>query len=465
MALVQAFIATTRFGLGPRPGELRQVASDPRGWLHAQIKRPWLASGLAALPAPQQQIQNYFALAMEIRQERVALANRTNEMTADQAPGGDKSALATLNQPVREIYLAEALARTQAAVESETPLYERLVAFWSNHFTVSVQRPPIAGLAGAFEREAIRPHVLGRFSDMLLAVTRHPAMLLYLDNARSIGPDSFAAKMHPQFGLNENLGRELLELHTLGVQSGYGQADVLAMAKMLTGWSITPPRLPGGGLYRFAPRLHEPGEKLLLGVRYEENGEAEAERALLDLARHPATAHHLAWQLACHFVADDPPSAAVERLAAVYLQTEGDLAALTRAVIDLPEAWRAPLAKVKQPQDFVVSSLRATGTLPRDAKPIVQSLRLLGQMPFAAPSPAGWPDTAKDWLGPEALMHRIEWARAFADKLGGMAAPQQVVEATIAPVAAPVTLATIAEAGNPTDGLALVLASREFQRR
>jgi uncharacterized protein (DUF1800 family) len=420
---------------------------------------------IAAMPAPREQILRYFAIRAEIKQERVQLAARTSEMAPGRQDDGTKAALAALTQPVREIYLAEAMARTLGAIHSDTPFHERLVAFWSNHFTVSIQRAEIAGLAGAYEREAIRPHVLGRFADLLLAVTRHPAMLLYLDNARSIGPDSFAGQRHSQFGLNENLGRELLELHTLGVKGGYGQADVVAMAKMLTGWTITPPAQPGGGLYRFAPRLHEPGAKTLLGLRYEEDGEAEAETALRNLARHPATAHHVATQLACHFVADDPPPAVVERIASVFLRSDGDLATVTRAVVDSPEAWREPLAKVKQPQDYLISTMRATGITPPEAKPLVQSLRLLGQAPFAAPSPAGWPDTAKDWLGPEALMHRIEWARAFADKVSGAVAPGPVVQTTIAPVAAQRTLTTIAQADNPADGLALVLASREFQRR
>jgi uncharacterized protein (DUF1800 family) len=465
MALVQAFIASTRFGLGPKPGELQHIASDPRGWLRAQLARPQLSPEIAAMPAPSEQVLRYFALRAEIKQQRVQLAALSTDMAPGRPDETSKAALNALTQPVREIYLSEVRARMLAAIASDTPLYERLVAFWSNHFTVSIQRGEIAGLAGAYEREAIRPHVLGRFADMLLAVTRHPAMLVYLDNARSIGPGSFAGQRRSGVGLNENLGRELLELHTLGVDGGYGQADVIAMAKMLTGWTLTPPNQPGGGLFRFAPRLHEPGDKIFLGARYEEGGESEAETALMRLARHPATARRVASQLACHFIADDPPAAAVERIAAVFLRTDGDLKAVTGAVLESPEAWREPLAKVKQPQDFVVSSLRATGVTPPDAKPLVGSLRLLGQAPYAAPSPAGWPDTAKDWLGPEALMHRIEWARAFADKLGGAVAPEQVAQTAIAAVADPKTLSIIAAADNPTEGLALVLASREFQRR
>ncbi len=474
MALEQAFIAANRFGLGPRPGDLGRIAGDPRGWLLHQLAAPEAPAALASLPPPQEQVQRFFALRLEIQEERkqlaagnqVAFARRANmaEPMEEPAAATAKAALANLARPIREVYLAEAVARTHAAIESTTPLVERLVAFWSNHFTVSIQRPVVAGLCGPFEREAIRPHVLGRFADMVGAVLRHPAMLLYLDNARSIGPDSMAG-LRLGKGINENLGRELLELHTLGVNGGYGQRDVEAMARMLTGWSIVPPRQPGGGSFHFAPRIHEPGPKTLLGVTYREAGMEEAEAAIGNLARHPATAHHLALKLARHFIADEPPAAAVARLAAVYLRSDGNLGAVTRALVEAPEAWRDPLAKVKTPQDLVVSLVRASGFVPQEPRVLVQSLRVLGQPPFAAPSPAGWPDRASDWLAPEALMHRIEWADAAAHKLAGGTPAEAIARETIAPVASPSTLKTIASAGDPVAKLTLVFASREFQRR
>ncbi|HLI11888.1 MAG TPA: DUF1800 domain-containing protein [Alphaproteobacteria bacterium] len=477
MALDQAFIAATRFGLGPRPGDLGRIASDPRGWVLHQLDHPERAPAIAALPPPDAQISRFFALRREIKaQKQLARAEtaptpmmRRSTVDSPETEGGAaarpaKSPVAKLREPIRELYLAEAEARTRAAIESETPLVERLVAFWSNHFTVSIQRGEIAGLCGPFERQAIRPHVLGRFSDMLTAVMRHPAMLLYLDNARSIGPESFAG-MRRHVGINENLGRELLELHTLGVKGGYTQADVIQMARMLTGWTIVPLEKPGAGAFRFEPRFHEPGPKTLLGVTYREAGMEEAQAALLALARHPATAHHVAEKLARHFMADAPPPAAVGRIAAVYQRTGGDLRAVTRAVVESPEAWRDPLAKVKAPQDFVVSTVRATGFTPPDMRALIASLRMLGQTPFAAPSPAGWPDTAAEWLGPEALMHRIEWSRAVARKIAPLVSAPQLAEATIGPVATPATMQTIATAANPVEKLTLVLASREFQRR
>jgi uncharacterized protein (DUF1800 family) len=503
---IQAFIAATRFGLGPRPGDLAAFAGDPRGWLSDQLDRPQTPAEISALPPPQDQIRRFMALRREQIEERKRLGfaqaqsgttTRLARSTVDasQAPrvtlmrdgtepsdelppmgaaqggvdrdGARKAMEAEFNAPLRAIYLGEMEARTLAAVHSETPLYERMVAFWSNHFTVSVQRGEVAGLCGPFEREAIRPHVTGSFGAMLNAVMRHPAMLTYLDNARSIGPDSFAAWRNPDkhLGINENLGRELLELHTLGVGTGYTQADVIAMARMLTGWTVAPPNRPDAGDFRFEPRFHEPGDKIFLGATYRESGMGEAQAALETLARHPATAHHLATKIARHFIADDPPPAAVERIASVYLRTGGNLAAVTRAAIESPEAWRDPLAKVKSPQDFLVATLRATGFTPQDDRMLVVSLRLMGQGPFAAPSPAGWGDDAQTWLGPDSLMRRIEWSQAVARKIGSAVLALDVAHATIGPVASAGTLRGIATAGTPEDRLTMLLASREFQRR
>ena len=250
----------------------------------------------------------------------------------------------------RQDYLREMSARFLNGFSTAQPLRERLVRFWSNHFVVSVSKGQTIALVGAFEREAIRPHVTGRFADMLQAVEHHPAMQLYLDNAQSIGPDSVAGKMVGK-GLNENLGREILELHTLGVDGGYTQNDVIALAKILTGWSIDrgQPALqnrpvarffgaqridvsddaPAENGFRFYPPRHEPGEKMLLGKSYAQGYQGGVE-ALNDLARHPATAHHIATKLAMHFIADNPPDASVKRIAAAFQKTDGDLRAVQR---------------------------------------------------------------------------------------------------------------------------------------
>ncbi len=441
MSTTAAFIAATRFGLGASRGELTRLAAAPRESLEAQIAAPrTMPPELGDLRGSQEIIRKYQPIA--------------------QRKGGDRK---ELRQDLRAIYMEEAAARTIAAIRSDTPLVERLVAFWSNHFTVSIKKPVLSGIVGAYEREAIRPHVSARFADMLLAVVRHPAMLFYLDNHTSFGPNSFVGR-RKDVGLNENLAREVLELHTLGVDGGYGQYDVEALAAILTGWSAGGPRLGEVGRFQFYDLGHEPGAKALLGRRYSEAGEEEGVQALRDLARHPSTAHHVAVKLARHFIADDPPASAVNRLARLFLETDGDLAVVTRALISAPEAWREPMVKFKTPNEFVISALRPIGYT-ADGEPLVKSLGVLGQLPFDAPSPAGWPDTSDAWLGPNALLHRVEWAYTLAGRTGGRPLAEMLARETIAPVATDATLQTIARAADARDALALLLSSPEFQRR
>ena len=443
MSTRDAFIAVHRFGLGPRPGELDEASRDPHAWLKRQIAAdPGTPPELAGLPRASDRMGDL----LRARRER-----------------GDGGAQKLIQESFRETYIAETSARLRLQVGTATPFRERLVAFWSNHFTVSVQRPPLFGTAGAFEREAIRPYVTGRFHDMLLAVARHPAMLVYLDNGQSFGPNSKVG-MRQQRGLNENLAREMLELHTLGVDGGYTQTDVREFAKMLTGWTVKPPRFADAGRFEFIDGIHEPGPKTLLGVRYREAGADEAEAAFEALVRHPATATHIATKLCRHFMADDPPRPAVERIARVFRDSGGNLKAVSEALIEQPEAWADPLAKVKAPNDFVVGALRATG-FQGQGEMILGALRLLGQAPFSAPSPAGWPDTASGWIGPESVMRRAEWAMALGLRVAEFRAPDRLFENTIAPVASPATAQTIARAPSRADAIALVFASPEFQRR
>ena len=437
-----AFAAVNRFGLGARAGELALASGDPRGWLVAQLQAtPPQPSRLAGLATGAQNMAQF----QRSRRQGAADAQRL------------------IRQEFRTTYLREAVARTLTQIEAESPFRERLVAFWSNHFTVSVQRPTLLGLAGAFEREAIRPNVTGKFRDMLIAATRHPAMLVYFDNALSVGPNSIAGSRRGR-GLNENLAREILELHTVGVSGGYTQDDVREFARILTGWSLGRTEDGDAGHYKFQRLIHEPGDKVLLGMRYAEAGEDEGVAALTALARHPATATHIALKFARHFVADQPPAAVVSRLAQLFRDSDGDLAALSRAVIDTPEAWANPLAKVKTPNEFVVSALRATG-FAGDPERLVGSLRVLGQAPFAAPSPAGWPDIAEQWIGPESVLRRAEWAMAVALRAERAHRPDAFFATTIGPVADAATGAAIAGAPTAAEGLALVLASAEFQRR
>jgi uncharacterized protein (DUF1800 family) len=437
----EAIIATSRFGFAAGGRDLAAVAGDPRGWVLGQLgHRP------AQLPASLPSSAAMVAAMLQARVDRKA-----GETT------GAKDEL-------RAVFLGEIGARMNAAIASETPLLERLVFFWSNHFTVSALRPVVRGFVGAFEREAIRPHVTGSFIDMLLAVARHPAMAFYLDNVQSIGPNSPFGRRRDK-GLNENLGREILELHTLGVDGGYTQQDVEALARILTGWTIARLKDPNPGTFRFVPQIHEPGAKVLLGRTYAESGAGEGEAALRDLARHPATARHIAFKLARHFIADAPPPEAVERIAGRYRDTEGDLRQVMEAVIVEAGAWEQPFAKVKTPTELVIAACRASGMRDVPAQGLVGSLRVLDQPTFVAPSPAGWPDVAASWISPESVLRRAEWCQAFANRLPDAPDPVEIASATLGDALPEETMQAIRRAPDRRIGLALLLASPQFQRR
>jgi len=440
--LKAAAIAANRFGFGAKRGELAAIAPDPRGWLKEQLSLP---------------VQERVAIESPARLAEFLRAQRERKADVDLAKMFQKE--------LRENFRGEAGGRTLAAAASPAPFRERLVQFWSNHFTVSVQRPVVLPVALGFENEAIRPHVLGHFRDMLLAVAQHPAMLLYLDNAQSIGPGSIPGRLRDK-GINENLAREIMELHTIGVDGGYSQADVTEFAKILTGWSINRDNDPNPGTFRYRPMIHEPGDKTLLGRSYKEGGMTEGVAALDDLAARPATARHLAVKLCRHFVADDPPAEAVDALTRTYLNTGGDLRAVSMALIDLPTIWSNPLSKIKTPNDLVTSAYRIFGIEgDRFRDGALAGLQLMGQPPFAAPSPAGWPDIADAWMSPEAMMTRVQWALAAGQKLDGHADAREIAKSAIEPVASENTMRHIDNAPSPAEALALLIASPEFQRR
>lgn len=464
MSTVEASIAAARFGLGPRPSELDAIARDHRAWILRQINQPApVPRQVAAMPSTNDLGDSVVELLTRGRRMR-GLSEDVRRTNRQQ-----------MNRDMLQMYRNEAIARTQAAIETNTPFYERLVHFWSNHFTVSASKAQARPFLGGFEREVIRPHVLGRFSDMLLASTRHVAMLIYLDQAQSIGPNSLAGRFGDR-GLNENLAREILELHTLGVDGGYTQEDVLALAKMLTGWTVggiravLPERaaaqLPErpGGAFMFAGLFHEPGAKTLLGQTFPESGEEEARAALTMLANHPSTARFIATKLARHFIADEPPQRAIDMLARVFLDTGGDLRAVTASLVDLPEVWAEPLPKVRAPNDFVIALARAANVRVPD-QDLIRALRDFGQPVWSAPSPAGWPDTAQAWLAPESLMRRVDAARSVAGEIAVNVEPMDFLEDIIGPVANADTAIWTARAPDRVEAIGLVLASPEFQRR
>jgi uncharacterized protein (DUF1800 family) len=465
-----AAIAANRFGLGARPEELALIGADPREWLRAQLRAPPAPlAGPDLRPADQ-----ILAQALELRREIQAQHNKEVAAAGSAANGAEDPAQKRLPQFLRPIYVTEVTARLQQAVATERPFLERLTQFWTNHFAVSIDKQFLAGLAGSFEREAIRPHVLGNFTDMLLAVETHPAMQLYLDNYLSFGPNSPAAQRRahrhaPRIGINENLAREILELHTLGVGGGYTQSDVTTFAEVLTGWSIGGEggRFAAGepGRFVFRGELHEPGAKVVLGRRYADEGFGQGVAVLRDLARERAAARFIATKLARHFIQDEPPSQAVARLADAFERSGGDLPVVYRALIDAREAWVQPLAKYKTPSDYVISSFRGLSVpVEADHAPLA-AFEVLGQRTWSPGAPAGWPDRSGDWDGASALMKRIQWADAVGARLGNRRDAVQLAPQLLGTNLTAATRAAVAHAASAAQALTLLLAAPEFMRR
>jgi uncharacterized protein (DUF1800 family) len=475
-------IALNRFGLGARPSQ--PAPGDPKGWLTDQLGR-FDPRPLALASVPQrgrvaEQLADYMAEAQmarrEKRQMQPASMPTAESKPVDALPDPEKK---FLRQSIRNDYLAMTGARMSAALTSDTPFVERLVHFWANHFAVSADKLPVVGLAGLLEFEAIRPHVLGRFSDMLLAVEQHPAMLIYLDQAQSIGPNStvgqrIAMRGGKQRGLNENLGREIMELHTLGVRTGYTQADVTEFARALTGWTVggigrgPAARLLGEsppGAFHFAELMHEPGPRTIMGRRYPQDGEAQARAVLMDLAASPATAKHIATKLARHFAGDDPPPAMVDRLAQAFLKSGGDLPTVYRAIIASPEAWAPQPVKFKTPWEWSVSALRAVGQQQIEPQVAAALLTQLGQPAWRPGSPAGFDDIAASWAAPEALMLRVQAAQRIAERASSTVDARSLAEKLFPGSLSEATRTAIARAESPAEGLALLLVSPEFVRR
>ncbi|HCN31149.1 MAG TPA: DUF1800 domain-containing protein, partial [Verrucomicrobiales bacterium] len=449
----QAAVALSRFGLGRLAGE--PLPGNPRNWLLDQFERYAAQSQAWAAEPPSEVLLKYYSdYQRDVRGQ--------DELAARQR-------LAKLSQ---ERYRASVNARAASALTTQAPFAERLVHFWSNHFAVSVDKSPLALLAGSFEAEAIRPHVFGRFEDLLLAAERHPAMLLYLDQARSTGPSSpVAMRTAPerQRGLNENLAREILELHTLGVRTGYTQEDVIQLARALTGWSVSGlPGLPANGrsgVYSFSAALHEPGTRSVLARTYSQRGEAQAVAILRDLAAHPATAKHIAGKLARHFAGDDPPPSLEERLAETYLLNGGDLASMYRVLVESPECW-AGAPRFKTPWDWSVSALRGLGWCDDIGELRLASLLTqLGQPAWRPGSPAGYADTSENWMAPDLLLRRVEVANRLAEHAATMIDARSVAAQLLPGGVSDVTATAISRAESPSMGLAMLLASPEFLRR
>ncbi len=310
-------------------------------------------------------------------------------------------------------------AKVLRAILSNRQLQEVMTDFWFNHFNVFLNKEEDSYYTASYERDAIRAHALGKFRDLLLATAHHPAMLLYLDNWQSIGPDSVAGKRtNPkgvQRGLNENYGREVMELHTVGVNGGYTQADVTELSKILTGWTVDHPE--DGGVFVFEPRRHEPGTKHWFGQTIQEGGEQEGVQALNWLASRPQTAHFISYELAQRFVADEPPQALVDRMTQAYLASDGDIKQVLRTMVHSPEFWQRQYYrnKVKTPLEFVASSFRATDTDPNNPGAITGLLARMGEPLYGMLPPTGYPMTADHWMNSAALVDRLNFALSLAN--------------------------------------------------
>jgi uncharacterized protein (DUF1800 family) len=526
-----------RVAYGPRPGDIARVkAMGVRAYIEQQlapekIADPKVDSALLrfdtlTMSTAELAEKYYRPLDQMRRQQRNQQANAATPAMADPAnPNAPRNnnlppEARMMQQQAAAVLQNLMQARLIRAVDSERQLHEVLVDFWFNHFNVYAQKGAVNEYLNEYERDAIRPYVLGNFRDMLGAVAHSPAMLFYLDNFKSADPNMAAreqterqrqiqqrlnnprgrmtderrarameqlqqARQNMPRGLNENYARELMELHTLGVDGGYTQKDVQEVARIFTGWTIDQPR--GGGRFIFRPAMHDPNAKTLLGETISGptgvDGMREGERALDILAMHPKTAHHLAFKLAQRFVSDAPPETLVKRAADVYLKTKGNLRAVTREILLSPEFFSVESynAKVKTPLDFVVSAVRVTGAEVINAAPLVQALRNSFGMPlYGCQPPTGYSTTADAWVNTGALLARMNFGLSIvsnqqqrAIRVNTMAlAPdtsestrQKLADAVLAGRVSASTSATLAKASNSAQLLALLLGSPEFQKR
>jgi uncharacterized protein (DUF1800 family) len=471
LIMPRAFFAADRFGYGPRPGDRDD------GYRSESLTRQFALYDPkpAALWAVAPRAEVAAAVAAYLQEARAVRQGRSKAEMDSSAKDAIKAARKLVARATKDHYGTAVDARIAAALVSTAPFVERLVHFWANHFAVSADKLTIIGFAALLEVEAIRPHVLGRFEDMLVAVEQHPAMLLYLDQAQSIGPTSkvgtrVQARGGKKGGLNENLAREILELHTLGVRTGYDQSDVTEFARALTGWTVSGvtngPAARALGLDRnpgdfaFVEVVHEPGPRTIMGKRYTEGGSDQARRILSDLARHPATARHIATKLARHFAADDPPPALIARLEESFLQSGGDLIALYTVLAEAPEIWIETTTKFKTPWDWMVSSYRALGVEPAQVTRSAPLLTQLGQPVWRPGSPAGYDDIAASWAGPDALFRRVELAAQLTQRFAAGADP-----GSLRSDLSGATREAITRAESRAQGAALFLVSPEFLRR
>ncbi len=397
--------ALNRLAFGARPGEVERVAA--RGvdrWIEQQLRPERIDDSAVEL-----RLRSFETLAMS---EADIMKNIYGPLREARKAEDKTPMMRELRGEARKVIGDLVSQRIIRAAESERQLNEVMVDFWMNHFNVFAGKGVDRFLLTSYERDAIRPNIWGRFEDLLMATAKSPAMLFYLDNARSRSD-----------GLNENYARELMELHTIGVDAGYSQKDVTELARLLTGWSIVPPQRGSGFVFR--KPMHDSAAKTILGVKFPAGGGIEeGEKMIRLLAVHPATARHIARKLAQRLVSDDPPQALVDRVARRFLETRGDLRETVRAVVTSPEFWDEKYyrAKTKAPFEYSVSAIRAVGGRITDARPLARELQKMGQPLYFAQPPTGYSDAADVWMNSGALIHRLNFATALAaNKMPGIA--------------------------------------------
>ena len=443
----RAVIAANRFAMGARLGDITAAQTDPHGWLLSQMTLPKFPG---SFPHSREILRQHYIW----RQGKKQNPDRMMENP---------------NGKIYTRFSGDVISRT---IESDHSLSWRLLDFFSNHFSVTARGGMMKPLAPTLEREAVAPNLYGQFEHMLQAVEKHPAMLVYLNNENSIGPGSRAGRRNKDKGLNENLAREFLELHTLGVNGGYNLDDIKQLAQAITGWSIIRRNRSGtvrsgtrGDGFVFNDNTHEPGARVVLGKRYAGDGVAQGESILADLARHPSTARHVSFKLARHFVSDNPPENLVNAMTGRWLDTEGNLKEVVATMIRHDDAWQLEQKKFKTPREFLISSCRALGLTSLSDRQLVNSLANLGQSPFGAGSPAGYDDVVSAWNGGDALLKRIDWCQQLTARKRLDEPPAGLAKGLLGSYLAKTTEQVVSRAESRRQGVALLLMSPEFLRR
>ncbi|MDG6099891.1 DUF1800 domain-containing protein [Alteromonas sp. ZYF713] len=428
-------IATNRFGLGAHPNEIEQASRDPVAYVVAQL-----------VPLSFHKVDSAHSIALTLQRFR---DNDTEELKDEE------------RKYRQSMYRRLSIGTLNNAIASKQPFMWRMLDFFSNHFSVTAQGPYLTAVSPTLELEAIAPNLLGKFSDMLLAVTRHPAMLLYLNNEKSFGRNSRLGKKGK--GLNENLAREILELHTLGVKGGYTQSDVIALANGISGWGIQAPEKTKAGLFFFRKAGHEPGSQSLLGRLFTQENEEQGEAMLRYIAARPATAKHISEKLVKHVVSDTPSPALLKHVEQTWLDTEGDLKSVYHALVTHPHAWFDTLEKFKTPREFLISTCRGIGLSSLKEGFAIRSLTEMGQGPFKAGSPAGYEDSEDFWNSGYGLMARADWLSSL--RINRQFEIPELASKLLGSTLSEHTRKLVSRAESRDRAFALLFLSPEFMRR